>query len=656
MIIEGDYINVLIDDGYRLAATRAQCRELIDEAVTELASRIYAGASAYDVAMCNHDSIIAAIDYAYGSDNLPEKELWAHNIIGVLGKKGAVCEGYARTFQLLLNYSDVENLFVTGKMHDVNHAWNLVRLDDGKWYWYDLTYDDADIRRYGYKRDYFCKVDEEFIEEHEIALSTNTGADFLYDLPERSDSVYVPEEPTLNTVFETNGMKFMIVGYNEVTLLEYCGNEENVVLPESISYEGRDMKLIALGENDESKGVFDRGNTDVVKSVSIPSTVRMIWDDSLRSRYLENIYVSSDNTVYTDVDGVLYTKNLYTLIKFPSASKATMFVVPDETYYIAASAFEDCENLSAFTLGANVRYIGVVNWGFAYPTSDKSFKNFLSGNTGKLIDSLAEEKKFTVDPANEYYYADGDAVYSADKTTLYYVYDTVTEFVIPSELKEMERYSNDNVFENCNRLERFSVEEGNPYFAVYDGILYNSNFTAIAIVPKALKGNVTLHEGVTVIGREVFADRIYLTGIALPESLQTINQYAFKGCTSLQNLAIPANVTIILQQAFAGCTSLRSVFLNEGLEILDSEIFINCGKLEEIVIPSTVTTIYKNVFKGCDALEKVIFNEASGWIAVKSYLAHDKITFSPQELTDPITAKDLITGDYADYVWTRENI
>lgn len=462
MIIEGDYINVLIDDGYRLAATRAQCRELIDEAVAELASRIYAGASAYDVAMCYHDSIIAAIDYAYGSDNLPEKELWAHNIIGVLGKKGAVCEGYARTFQLLLNYSDV--------------------------------------------------------------------------------------------------------------------------------------------------------------------------------------------------DGVLYTKNLYTLIKFPSASKATMFVVPDETYYIAASAFEDCENLSAFTLGANVRYIGVVNWGFAYPTSDKSFKNFLSGNTGKLIDSLAGEKKFTVDPANEYYYADGDAVYSADKTKLYYVYDTVTEFVIPSELKEMERYSNDNVFENCNRLERFSVEEGNPYFAVYDGILYNLNFTAIAIVPKALKGNVTLHEGVTVIGRKVFADRIYLTGIALPESLQTINQYAFKGCTSLQNLAIPANVTIILQQAFAGCTSLRSVFLNEGLEILDSEIFINCGKLEEIVIPSTVTTIYKNVFKGCNALEKVIFNEASGWIAVKSYLAHDKITFSPQELTDPITAKDLITGDYADYVWTRENI
>lgn len=124
----------------------------------------------------------------------------------------------------------------------------------------------------------------------------------------------------------------------------------------------------------------------------------------------------------------------------------------------------------------------------------------------------------------------------------------------------------------------------------------------------------------------------------------------------MQNLAIPANVTIILQQAFAGCTSLRSVFLNEGLEILDSEIFINCGKLEEIVIPSTVTTIYKNVFKGCNALEKVIFDEASGWIAVKSYLAHDKITFSPQELTDPITAKDLITGDYADYVWTRENI
>lgn len=650
-LIEGDEIKILIDNAYRTAATRAQCKEMIDEAVEEFASMIHAGASAYDVAMCYHDHIVLAIDYAYDGGKLPEDAFWAHNIIGVLEKKGAVCEGYARTFQLLLNYSDVENLFVTGKLQGANHAWNLVRLDDGQWYWYDLTNDDFGIREYGYRRNYYCMTDENFLKDHEIGLSTNTDVSFLYDLPERADGAYVAEEPTLNSVFEEDGMKFRIVGYNEVTLIRYSGGEEHVVLPESVNYEGRNMKLVALGENDELTGVFENASSPAVRSVYIPSTVRIIWDKSLRANKMENIYVSPDNAIYTDVDGVLYTKDLCTLIKFPSASKATSFVVSDATYYIAADAFENCENLASFTLGKNVMHIGVTNWGFSYPTSEMSFTNLVSGSTGRLINALAGEKEFNIHPENKYYVKQNGGVYNESLTKLYYAFDYVTEFIVPDTLKEIETYSIDDFFEHCTQLEKFVMENGNYAFSVYDGILYGRG-NVIYEVPKALKGNVTLREGVSMIGSSMFSDRIYMTGITLPDSLRRIGQSAFKGCTSLQNISIPANVYMIYKQAFEGCTSLRSVSLNDGLGTLERETFKDCGAITEIVIPATVHTIFADVFKGCDSLEKVILAEPSGWSAANNNSAQRRY-FGTEEAGDSVIVKDLITGDYADWTWTR---
>ena len=63
-------------------------------------------------------------------------------------------------FQLLLNYSNIENQYVLGDS-DGYHAWNIVRMDDGEWYWFDPTFDEDDPITY----DYFCN-DAEFLLNH----------------------------------------------------------------------------------------------------------------------------------------------------------------------------------------------------------------------------------------------------------------------------------------------------------------------------------------------------------------------------------------------------------------------------------------------------------------------------------------------------------
>lgn len=64
----------------------------------------------------------------------------------LIGKR-AVCEGYSRTTQLLLNKLGVENYLVVGEAinddgETVGHMWNVVRIDSENYY-LDVTWDDT---------------------------------------------------------------------------------------------------------------------------------------------------------------------------------------------------------------------------------------------------------------------------------------------------------------------------------------------------------------------------------------------------------------------------------------------------------------------------------------------------------------------------------
>ena len=65
-----------------------------------------------------------------------------------MGRK-SVCEGYAEAFKLLCDNAKIDCILVTGLSRiDPNkpretHMWNIVRMDDGKWYAVDATWNDA---------------------------------------------------------------------------------------------------------------------------------------------------------------------------------------------------------------------------------------------------------------------------------------------------------------------------------------------------------------------------------------------------------------------------------------------------------------------------------------------------------------------------------
>ncbi len=98
--------------------------------------------SQYEISLAIHDTLAEHITYdkTQSADHI-------HTAYGAMVNGLAVCDGYARSYQLLLSMAGIQSFVVTGNSHNPTtyqsepHAWNLVCIDD-KYYYTDLTWDD----------------------------------------------------------------------------------------------------------------------------------------------------------------------------------------------------------------------------------------------------------------------------------------------------------------------------------------------------------------------------------------------------------------------------------------------------------------------------------------------------------------------------------
>lgn len=58
------------------------------------------------------------------------------------------CWTYSQAMHLLLQMLDIPSHIVTGTANGSNHAWNIVRLNNGEWYHIDTTWDDPIVRNH----------------------------------------------------------------------------------------------------------------------------------------------------------------------------------------------------------------------------------------------------------------------------------------------------------------------------------------------------------------------------------------------------------------------------------------------------------------------------------------------------------------------------
>lgn len=210
------------------------------ESVRAVADEFYAsvpdGLSEYEREKLVHDYLLERTDYDTEVDkvNFESNHPDIYTAYGALVQRKAVCEGYARAFQMLLNGLGVDCVGVLGTGDDEMHIWNCVRLDDS-WYNADVTWDDQEEPYAQYL--YFNVTDDYLSSDH-------IPSPMWYDL---SDSEINGDTGEINA----DVMNLFIPECSDPYMSYYYRE-----LPHLDSYEGEEVKSALLSAAEDRAEYF----------------------------------------------------------------------------------------------------------------------------------------------------------------------------------------------------------------------------------------------------------------------------------------------------------------------------------------------------------------------------------------------------------------
>ena len=447
-----------------------------------------------------------------------------------------------------------------------------------------------------------------------------------YDISDDNSEIIVMSHNDTDIVYPVEGGNiYFRESYGEI--VDCDKSVTNVVIPNEIN----NVKVRSIGLY-----VFDDCN-DLI-SVTIPDSITSIGDTEFtRCNNLVAINVDENNTAYTSIDGVLYSKSLFFLECYPSGKTQKEFTIPNVVRSIGNCAFENSTNLTTIVIPDNIIGIGMYAFRNCNNLSDIKIPSQVSSigraafsDCSSLTNISIPERVTNIEYATfsgcsslssvtipnsitniEYAAFSGcnslssiiipDSVtnmggtessvgynMSGAKGSVFSGCSSLTSMTIPDSVINIET---DNLFRGCSSLVNVTIPNSIT-------IIGNSTFDGCSSLT-----SVTIPNGVTSIGNLAFSNCSNLINITIPDSVTNIGGYAFENCSNLINVIIPDSVTSIDSGVFENCSSLTSITIPEKVETFNTwRLFEGCSNLISVNLPKCVTSIDKYAFKGCSSL------------------------------------------------------
>ena len=374
-----------------------------------------------------------------------------------------------------------------------------------------------------------------------------------------TDDVSVENEEEVKT---SGNYQYIVNDQNQVILIKYTGNEENVVTPTMI--EGKSvvgirhyvfedvtsLKTLTISEGIQfAEGTIATYNWKL-EEISLPSTLDLtnsgkVFDTCLN---LKKITVAKNNPYLCMENNILYTKDKKQVIGCAPKAELGDVVLPESVTFIRDDAFANNETLTSIQIPDGVTTIGY--WAFS------QCENLEKVNIPRSLEFMGQ--------------------YAFQLTNLKSIW-------IPKEVKNCgivgDRFG-------WTELEEIAVENGNDYYKVIDGALIHEN-ALLMYAGGRKETSYRFPDNIETIGWWAFGEAKNLKTIILSDKLTEIPYAAFYECEGLEEIKIPSNVKWISDSAFFNCYSLQKIYLPESLTKIGDYVFTNVESIADIYYGGT---------------------------------------------------------------------
>lgn len=258
---------------------------------------------------------------------------------------------------------------------------------------------------------------------------------------------------------------------------------------------------------------------DKLESVSIPASVGTISSEAfLNCDSLKVIEISSHNSVFKNIDGIIYSADATELLIYPNGLDAKEFTVPASVKTIGRYAFACSKYLEKITVPANVETI--------------AFRAFF--NCDALTDAVLPESSVIIEAG------------------IFDHCNSLANVTLPKDMTSIPQM----MFLSCPSLVNVSIPE------TVTKIEFKAFMNCTALKSVVLPAKVETIESMA------FSGCTSLESINLPEGLKVIGGTsdslnggvkAFDHCTSLKAITIPASVEVVGSNAFMGWQADQSI-------------------------------------------------------------------------------------------------
>ena len=354
--------------------------------------------------------------------------------------------------------------------------------------------------------------------------------------------------------------------------------------------------VIESGVTDVADQAF--GSCKNLETIVIPETVKKLGDFAiLYCPSLKEIQVDDGNQYYCTVEGVLYSKDMATLIKYPACRPGTEYTVPDTVTKLMHVSFDSASKLVSITLPDNIIALGTDT--FADCTSLKNIrlpKNLTDMEAGGIFWNCSCLESIEI-PDNVQVIGSSAFAYCSN----------LKQVTLPVGLKKLDGHA----FGRCENLETITIPTGVNCleYKIFEGSglqsiifegdapnFHEETFTDITATAYYPADNVTWTDDVMQdYGGNITWKPSDASGVCGDNLTWT-----FTGDT----LTITGNGTMydysqdqvnLAPWTYLG-NYIKNLVIEEGVTRIGDFAFVNCSVIEKAIFPSTLKHVGEYAF------------------------------------------------------------